>query len=297
MQNIYDNKTEDTNLHLDDFPFNSNYLRINEYNTHFIDEGPADATPVLLLHGVPTWSYLFRNVISVLLKNGFRVVAPDLIGFGRSDKPREKEFYTFDRLTNHLALFIEKLNLNNIVLFGHDWGALFGLRLAVENNTIFSGLIISNGLIPRGNEKIPYLFNVWKIITKYSPVLPIGKFIDIACNTKLTKKEKNAYNIPFNSTKDKIAVRLLPQLLPFKFNSPDFITAKIIWEELEKWEKPLLTLFSDNDSITRGGDKILQKHIPGSKGQNHKVLKGGHFIPEDVAEEIGESINQFVKTL
>ncbi len=263
---------------------------------HYIDEGPIDSQPILLLHGVPTWSYLFRKVIPILVKEGHRVIAPDLIGFGKSDKPAIKEVYTFDNLTKHLNLFIRELNLSNIVLFGHDWGALFGLRLAVENEPLFSGLIISNGLLPRGNEKIPILFSLWKLITKYSPILPIGKLICFGSNSQLNRSERKAYAIPFRNN-SKIAVRVLPQLLPFKPNTPDYITAKDIWKKLEFWEKPILTLFSNNDPVTRGGKKTLQKYIPGARGQKHQVIDGGHFVPEDAPEEIGKAINHFIKTL
>ena len=263
---------------------------------HYIDEGSIDSQPVLLLHGVPTWSYLFRKVIPILVKEGHRVIAIDLIGFGKSDKPTIKEIYTFDYLTQCLNLFIRELNLSNIVLFGHDWGALFGLRLAVENEPLFSGLIVSNGFVPKGKEKIPILFSLWKFITKYSPILPIGRLISFGSNNQLNGSEIKAYDLPFCNN-NKMAVRVLPQLLPFEPNTHDYITAKAIWNKLEFWKKPLLTIFSNNDPVTRGGEKILQKYIPGGIGQNHQILDGGHFVPEDAPEEIGKAINQFIKTL
>jgi len=297
MEYLIDNSNNINKHFLEDFTFSSNFIKIQNQNIHYIDEGPPKASPILLLHGVPTWSYLFRKVIPVLVKKGHRVIVPDLPGFGRSDKPKQKEFYTYDVLCNHLSLFIKKLKLQNIVLLGHDWGTILGLRLAVENNERFAGLIMSNGLIPRGDEKVPLLFHLWKIFTKYSPILPVGKLINIATQRNLSKSEKDAYDLPFKQSKNKIALRVLPQLLPFKPNSPDFITAKMIWNELEKWEKPFLTLFSDKDKITKGGDKILQKYIPGTVNQQHIILKGKHFIPEDAGEEIGLIIDQFINTL
>lgn len=282
--------------HLAGFPYKSHFIIINNIKVYYVDEGPIESIPILLIHGVPTWSYLFRKIIPGLLQKGYRVIAPDLPGFGRSDKPSNKDYYTLARLTNVLVNIVIKLKLKNIVLFGHDWGGILSMSLASENPDKFSGLILSNGYLPRGNEKPPFLFKLWKFITKYSFILPIGKIISYGCDRNITKSDYNAYNLPFINNRNKVAVRVLPQLLLSK-SEKDISISMNIWMRMEKWNKPLLTLFSDNDPITAGGDKILQKYIPGSKNQNHKVLKGGHFIPEDAPEELTESIILFIQKL
>ncbi len=292
----YDNSAINSNIQLPDLPFKTNFISIEGHSIHYIDEGLHQARPILLLHGVPTWSYLFRNIIPELLAANHRVIAPDLLGFGRSSKPTDKEFYTFDNLTFLLKLFIEKLDLNQIILFGHDWGAIFGLRLAIENKNRFSGLAICNGYLPRGDEEVHPLFNIWKFVTKYSPFLPVSRFINMGCNKKLTKIEKLAYDLPFKGSAKKLAIKILPQLLPFKYG-PNKDTAKTIWEGLEKWEKPIITLFSKNDHITRGGDKIIQTHVPGAINQKHQRIEGGHFSPEDSPAEISKAINIFISTI
>ncbi len=220
METLSKNRKVDTKSLLAEFPFSSKILTIEGHNIHYIDEGPLHSLPVVLLHGVPTWSYLFRMIIPGLLKKGYRVVVPDMPGFGKSDKPANKEFYTFERLTNVLSRFLTMLTLNNIVFVGHDWGAILGMRLAVENHKRFAGLIISNGYIPRGDEKIHSIFNLWKFFTKYSPILPIGKLINMSCKRKLSSRERMAYDLPYLSLQSKIAIRILPQLLPFTNNQP-----------------------------------------------------------------------------
>lgn len=296
METKFKNRKDDTKSLLDDFPFNSKNLAIEGININYIDEGSPKSRPVVLLHGVPTWSYLFRNVIPGLLKEGYRVVVPDLPGFGRSDKPTDKEYYTFERLTNLISSFLTMLALSNIVFVGHDWGAILGMRVAVENKNRFAGLIISNGYIPRGDEKIHSMFRLWKFFTRYSPILPVGKLINMGCDRNLSSSEIMAYDLPFSSSQGKIAIRILPQLLPFK-NAVDSEAVKTVWKNLEKWQKPVLTIFSNNDPISRGGDKIIQKFIPGAKGQNHKKLEGGHFLFEDAPEEIIKAIHQFIRGL
>ncbi len=296
MEPSYNYSTFKSNTPLPDFPYKSNFISIEGTNIHYIDEGLHEARPILLIHGVPTWSYLFRNIIPELLAAGHRVIAPDLLGFGKSSKPTDKDFYTFDKLTYLLKLFIEKLDLRKIVLFGHDWGAILGLRLSIENENRFSGLAISNGYIPRGGEKIHPIFNIWKFVTTYSPLLPVSRFINMGCNMKLTLNEELAYELPFKDFPKKLAIRILPQLLPFN-RSPDKENAKTIWKKLELWEKPFITLFSKNDSITRGYDRILQSHVPGAKNQNHQRLEGGHFLPEDSPIELSQAINKFISTI
>lgn len=295
MELTEENRKTNTSLPLVDFPYNSHFTTIDSHKIHYIDEGPAESIPIVLLHGVPTWSYLFRKIIPGLLKEGYRVIAPDIIGFGMSEKPSSKKYYTFDIITDILSKFLATLCLENIVLMGHDWGAIFGFRLAVENDSRFSGLILCNGFLPRGDEKAHYLFSLWKFFTSYSPLLPVGKIVNMGCITSLSKQEKRAYNLPFSNNKSKIAIRILPKLLPF--NNNDIITANEIWGYLQNWKKPVLTIFSSNDPITKGGEGIIQKHIPGATGYNHIILHGGHFLLEDSPDEILIAVNLFMSKI
>ncbi len=285
----------DTFPELKDYPFGPNYVEIKGYQIHYIDEGPQEAIPILLLHGVPTWSYLFRKMIPLLLAAGHRVLAPDLLGFGKSDKPSKGENYSFDYLNLLLQQFIERLNLQHIVLLGHDWGAILGLRLAVENEPRFLGIVICNGYLPRASAHQPFFFRAWKMFTKYAPYLPVGWLVSLGSSRKLSRKERQAYDLPFKHAKHKRPIRTLPQLLPFKKKEPDFNTAQDIWRKLEVWNKPFLSLFGRDDPIGRDGPGIIKKYVPGAQNQDHKLFIGGHFLPEDTPHEMSEMILRFIK--
>lgn len=278
------------------FPYTPKYFTISGNRVFYIDEGPQNARPVLLIHGVPTWSYLFRNIIPQLLAHGYRVIAPDLPGFGRSDKPSDRKFYTFDNLSEVLRTFVSTLNLNKLVVMGHDWGAILAMRLAAEYQSVLSGLTLCNGYLPRGDEKPHIMFNLWKLITRFSPILPIGNLINQGCLKTLEASDIAAYNLPFSSEKEKLAIRILPGVLPFK-NASDIEKSKTIWDKLESSEIPVLTIFSKNDPITRGGQRIIKQYLPGSKKQNHILIPGGHFVPEDAPDDIANSIIQFTDSL
>jgi haloalkane dehalogenase len=280
-----------------DFPFKSHFIQINDLQMHYIDEGPREVSPVLLLHGVPTWSYLYRHMIAKIAGEGIRVVAPDIIGFGKSDKPVKKSDHSYNSHIEWLKKFINSLELKDIILFGQDWGSLIGLRIAADEPDLFAGIIISNGMLPTGEEKMHFTFKLWKTIARYSPFLPVDVIISSGIAGKLDKEEKRAYNAPFPSEKYKMGIRALPNLVPISPDSPDSFANRNAWKELDKWRKPFLTVFSNDDPITRDGDKYLQNRIPGTAGQNHGRLNGGHFIQEDRSDELAGIIIKFCEEL
>jgi haloalkane dehalogenase len=283
-----------TNIILPDFPYSQRFSIIDGTTISYIDEGDNHASAILFLHGVPTWSYTFRNIISVCLAAGYRIIAPDLPGFGLSSKPKDPEFYTLQNIVSWLYEFLTRLKVREGYLFAHDWGVILGLFIAAEQPLFFRGIIACNGFLPVNGTKIPSLFSLWKLFTRYSPFLPVGDIINLGCSRKLTRTEKMGYAYPFPTNSDKLAIRILPQIIPLKENDRDSVLIGMTWEKLKKWYKPFLTIFSDNDPITSGGDLILQRSIPGAFDQKHFRLHGKHFLQEDQPEEIGNIINGFI---
>ncbi len=281
---------------LKDFPFQSHFIDISGLQMHYIDEGPADSRPVLLLHGVPSWSYIYRYIIPKIAAAGNRVIAPDLIGFGKSDKPKGMEFHTYQSHVSWIKNFIEFLNLKDIILFGHDWGSLIGLRIAAELPDLFAGIIICNGMLPTGEQKIHRSFKTWKFVSHYLPFIPVDLVISSGMTGRLGKEERRAYRAPFPSAKYKDGIRAMPGRVPVSTGDPESVLNRMAWEKLKKWERPFLTVFSDNDPITKDGDKYLQANIPGCKGQDHRILSGGHFIQEEKSDDLAGIILRFIET-
>lgn len=276
---------------LTNYPFDANYVDVGGLRMHYVDDGDASADPILMMHGEPTWSYLYRHMIPICSAAGHRVIAPDLIGFGKSDKPVNIGDYSYQAHMEWMKAFIEKLDLKNITLVCQDWGSLIGLRLAAENQDRFKAIVIGNGGLPTGDKAPPKAFKVWKNFALYSPWFPIAKIIEGASFNKLSRAERNAYDAPFPNKKYKAGTRAFPALVPVTPNNPATIANREAWETLSKWTKPFLTTFSNGDPITRGGDKLLQNHIPGAKGQPHLTLKGGHFLQEDAGTEFAQAVN------
>jgi haloalkane dehalogenase len=280
---------------LKDFPFHPHYTYIKNLRLHYIDEGPADSRAVLLLHGVPTWSYLYRHMISKISGAGYRVIAPDLIGFGRSDKPGGTEFHKYQIHIDIIHDWLSLIKVRDIILFAHDWGSLIGLRIAAEEPELFSGIIICNGMLPTGGQTMHYLFTLWKYFARYSPYIPVDTVLDCGMGNKLSKEERIAYNAPFPSGRYMAGIRALPGRVPVTEDDPESAANRKAWEVLSRWQKPFLTIFSSNDPVTRGGDKFLQSNIPGSAGQPHLILEGGHFIQEEKSDEISRLVLEFIK--
>lgn len=263
---------------------------------HYIDEGPRDGEIILLLHGEPSWSYLYRHMIAPLRDAGFRVIAPDLIGFGKSDKPDKNSDYSYAGHVEWMLSFLQQLELTNITLFCQDWGSLIGLRVAAENPSLFARIALGNGGLPTGDQAMPKAFKLWQRFARYSPWFPIGKIIQKGCISALSDHEVAAYNAPFPSAKFKAAARAFPTLVPTSPNDPANSANRRAWDIFRNWQKPFLTTFSNRDPITRGGEKPWQQEVPGAAAQEHlKVQNAGHFLQEDKGPELAEVLIRFVR--
>ena len=258
---------------------------------HYIDEGPADGAPVLLLHGEPSWAYLYRKMVPILTAAGHRAIAPDLVGFGRSDKPSEKSDYTFQRHVDWMKSFIEQLGITSVTLFGQDWGSLIGLRIVAEDPDRFARVIIGNGGLPTGDQTPGEAFLRWQQFSQESPAFDVGRVVQGGTATTLPDEVVAAYDAPFPDDSYKAGARIFPSLVPTKPDDPAAPANRKAWEVLQKWEKPFLTAFSDLDMITKGGERPLQAMIPGTKGQPHTTIAGGgHFLQEDKGEDLANVI-------
>jgi haloalkane dehalogenase len=282
---------------LPNYSFPANYAYVGGLRMHYVDEGPGDADPILMLHGEPSWSFLYRHMIPICVAAGHRVIAPDLIGFGKSDKPVSIRDYSYQRHLDWLLSLINVLDLDNITLVCQDWGSLLGLRLAAENQDRFKAIVVGNGMLPTGEEKIPPAFKAWKAFALNSPWFPIAKIVETGCFKSFSKDEKRAYDAPFPSKEYKAGTRAFPALVPTSPDNPASKANKAAWKILEKWEKPFVTAFSNGDPITRGGDKYMRKRIPGAQGVKHARLKGGHFLQEDSGAEFAQVINQLLEEI
>lgn len=279
-----------------DFPYTPHYVELDGLRISYIDEGPRDAAPVLLMHGEPTWSYLYRKMIPGLVADGHRVIAPDLIGFGRSDKPSKKSDYSYANHVAWMAAWMERMDLQNATLFCQDWGSLIGLRLVTHSPQRFARVVLANGGLPTGIGAVPKAFKVWRAFSRFSPWFPIGRIVNSGCANKLSSAEIAAYDAPFPSSRYRVAARLFPTFVPASPNDPERAANEQAWEVLKQWHKPFLTLFSSRDPITRGGDKIFLKLVPGAANQPHAVTRGaGHFLQEDKGPELAQKISEFIQ--
>jgi haloalkane dehalogenase len=280
---------------LADFPFTPRYATVAGFRIHYIDEGPGDAAPVVLLHGEPSWSYLYRKIIPALTAAGHRVVAPDLVGFGRSDKPVEQSAYTYARHVDWMrGLLLDELKLQRITLFAQDWGGLIGLRLVGEHPDRFARVVASNTALPAG-QPANKRFEDWRTFSQQVPELPIGEILQRGTVGELPAEVLAAYDAPFPDESYKAGARVFPMLVSASPDDPAVAANLAAWQVLSTWDKPFLTLFSDSDPITAGLDLAFQTRIPGAAGQPHRTIEGaGHFVQEDRGEEIAEAIVAFI---
>ncbi len=280
---------------LPDYDFEPHYREIDGLRMHYVDEGPRDGEVILLLHGEPSWSYLYRHMIPPLRDAGFRVVAPDLIGFGKSDKPASRADYSFAGHVDWMAKFIVDLALNNITMFCQDWGSLIGLRVVAEYEQRFARIVLGNGGLPTGDRKLPMAFKVWQQFARFSPWFPIGRIIQLWTVMDLPDDVVAAYNAPFPAAKYKAAARTFPLLVPTHPNDPASAANRAALAFFEQWEKPFLTAFSNRDPVTRGGEKSWQKYVPGAQNRKHVTIRNaGHFLQEDKGPELAAAIIKFV---
>jgi haloalkane dehalogenase len=283
-----------------DFPYPPNFLHVDDnegglLNLHYIDEGSKDANVVLMLHGEPSWAYLYRKMISPVVAAGYRVIAPDLIGFGKSDKPTERSDYTYQRHLDWVRQVIIQLNLKNITLICQDWGGLLGLRLVAEHPDLFARVLAANTMLPTGDHTPSQAFVDWQTFSQQVDVFPVAGIIKGATVTPLSAEVLAAYDAPFPDETYKAGVRQFPLLVPTTPDDPASEANRLAWQTLQQFSKPFITAFSDLDPVTAGGDKIMQKLIPGCKGQAHTtIVKGGHFLQEDQGEQLAEVLLTFM---
>jgi haloalkane dehalogenase len=281
---------------LPDYPFAPHYVEVDGVRIHYVDEGSASAEPVLMLHGEPSWSYLYRKMIPLFTQAGYRAIAPDLVGFGRSDKPARREDYTYQRHVDWMRGLIEQLDLRNITLVCQDWGGLIGLRLAAEHEERFARIVAANTGLPTGDQPMGRAFLAWQRFSQETPEFHAGGIVKGGCQTELAPEVIAAYDAPFPDNRYKEGARQFPLLVP---NSPDDPAApanRKAWEVLTRWQKPFLTAFSDSDPITRGADQLFQGLVPGTKGQPHTTIVGaGHFLQEDKGPELAQVVLAFMR--
>ena len=284
---------EERFANLPGYDFAPHYVEVDALRMHYVDEGLRDAAPVLLLHGEPSWSYLYRKMIPPLAAAGLRVVAPDLIGFGKSDKPTAIGDYSYARHVDWMTAFIESLNLTDITLFCQDWGSLIGLRVAAENGSRFTRIALGNGGLPTGDQPMPRAFR--RAFARWSPWFPVGRIIDSGTVTDLPKDVMDAYDAPFPGRHFKAGARAFPRLVPASPADPARDANRAAWRVLEEWDKPFLTAFSNRDPITRGLDRAFQDRVPGARDLQHVTIRNaGHLLQEDKGEELAEVLIRFV---
>ncbi|MFX1394726.1 MAG: haloalkane dehalogenase [Promethearchaeota archaeon] len=281
---------------LSDFPYKPYYVEVDNIRIHYVDEGPKNEEVILLMHGEPSWSFLYRHMIPILMKAGYRTIAPDLVGFGRSDKPTEQSDHTYRKHVKWITKFVKSLDLQNITLFCQDWGSLIGLRVAIENQERFTRIVLSNGGLPTGAQNMSEAFLRWREFSRTATKFDIKRIMQDGTITKLSKDVLRGYDTPFPDDSYKAGARIMPSLVPISKDDPEFEANTRAWEQFGKWEKPFLTAFSDKDPITGGGYIPWQKHVPGAQGQNHPTIKdAGHFVQEDKGTELAEVIIEFIK--
>jgi haloalkane dehalogenase len=272
---------------LPDYPFEAHYRTVGDgLRMHYVDEGPGDAPVVLMLHGEPSWSYLYRHMIPIFTDAGLRAVAPDLIGFGRSDKPTRLDDYSYQGHMDWLHEWTDALDLRRITLVCQDWGSLLGLRLAAEDPDRFDRIVVANGFLPTADRSAGLGFKVWRAFARWTPVLPIGRIVDTGSKRSLSRAERAAYDAPFPSRRHMAGARAFPRLVPTDPDDPAVPANRAAWERLGTWDKPFLTLFGKDDPILGRADRPLQEHVPGARDQPHARLAGSHFVQEDAGEEI-----------
>ena len=282
------------------YAFSPHYLMVDDgeggqLRVHYLDEGPAAADPLLLMHGEPSWSYLYRKMIPILVAAGHRVIAPDLIGFGRSDKPTRREDYSYQRHVGWMQSVLDQLQLERITLVCQDWGGLLGLRLVAAHPERFARVVAANTMLPTGDHNPGEAFKNWQKFSQEVPVFPAGGVIKGGTINPLPQAVVDAYDAPYPDERYKEGARQFPLLVPTTPDNPASAANRAAWQVLGQWQKPFLTAFSDSDPVTAGGDKVMQKLIPGTRGQAHTTIVGaGHFLQEDQGEQLAEVVLRFV---
>ncbi|MCZ2807056.1 haloalkane dehalogenase [Modestobacter sp. VKM Ac-2983] len=292
---------EDRFTDLPEFAYEPRYVEVDDgdggrLQVAVLVEGPDDGETVLLLHGEPSWSFLYRRMIPVLTAAGLRVVVPDLVGFGRSDKPTELTDYTYARHVGWLRqALLEELRLTDLTLVCQDWGGLLGLRLVAEHPDRFARVVVANTGLPTGDHPMSEAFLAWQRAAAGMTDMQVGRIISNGTATEMAPEVVAAYDAPFPDSRYKAGARVFPSLVPTSPDDPAAAANRAAWGVLRTWEKPFLTAFSDSDPITGGGDAVFQKLVPGAQGMPHTTLAGGgHFLQEDVGPQLAQVVVDLV---
>lgn len=280
---------------LPEFPYEPRYAEVDGVRMAWVEHGPADGEPVLLLHGEPSWSFLYRTVVPVLADAGLRAIAPDLVGFGRSDKPAAAADHSYARHVAWVrALAFDVLDLRGATLVGQDWGGLIGLRLVAEHPDRFARVVVANTFLPTGDQPPNEAFLRWQRFATESPRFDVGRVVAGAVTTPLPPEVVAAYDAPFPDDRYTAGARAFPALVPTRPDDPAAAANRAAWEVLGRFEKPFLTAFSDGDPITAGADRYFQRAVPGARGLPHTTLRGGHFLQEDSGPELARVVVELV---
>ena len=282
------------------FNYDPHYVQVDDteggtLRQHYLDEGPKDANPILVMHGEPTWSYLYRHMIPEFTEAGHRVVAPDLIGFGRSDKPTLRTDYTYQRHVDWTLDWLDQMDLTGITLVCQDWGGLIGLRLVAARPERFARIVVANTALPTGDQPMNDAFTAWREFSQTVPVFDAGRIVSGGTTSDLSEAEIAAYNAPFPDESYKEGARQFPMLVPASPDDPAAQPNREAWGILRGLNLPVLTAFGADDKIMAGVDQVFQKMMPGAAGQDHTILQGGgHFLQEDVGPELAACTNAFI---
>lgn len=286
---------------LSGYPFAPHYADVDDaegatLRVHYLDEGPSGGEAVVLMHGEPSWSYLYRHMIPTITASGHRAIAPDLVGFGRSDKPAARADYTYARHVEWMrALLFDVLDLSAVTLVCQDWGGLIGLRLVGEHPERFARVVAANTFLPTGDRPLGESFELWQRFSQEADPFAVGAIVNGGCTTELTQEVVAAYDAPFPEETYLQGARQFPMLVPNAPDDPASEANRAAWRVLEAYDRPFLTAFGDSDPITRGAEKVLQSRIPGAAGQAHRVVAGGgHFIQEDRGPELAAIVVEFM---
>jgi haloalkane dehalogenase len=286
---------------LTDWPYEPTYTEVSQDNhtmrvAHYDVGARNAATTVLCMHGEPSWSYLYRKMIPVFTAAGHRVIAPDLVGFGRSDKPADVADYTYERHVDWMSQWLVANDLESLTLVCQDWGGLIGLRLLTAMPERFARLVVANTFLPVGDRPPSDGFMRWRKFSQEVPLFPVGKIVEGGCARKpLPPDVIAAYDAPFPDESYKAGARVFPTLVPISLDDPSSATNRAAWAVLETFDKPVLTAFSDSDPVTVGGDRGFQQRVPGTNDQPHTtIVNAGHFLQEDAGEDLARVVNDFI---
>jgi haloalkane dehalogenase len=289
---------EDRFADLPGFAYPPQYADTGGVRLAWVEAGPPDGEPVLLLHGEPSWSFLYRTVMAVLAEAGLHAIAVDLAGFGRSDKPADIGDHSYARHVEWIrALAFDRLDLHGVTLVGQDWGGLIGLRLAAEHPERFARIVAANTGLPTGDQPMPDVWLRFRDVVRRAPELSVSRLVQSGCQTRLSKQVLAAYDAPFPDESFMAGPRAMPGLVPTSPDDPASPANRAAWQRLSEWDKPFLVAFSDRDPITGSMAPVLESTVPGAAGIDHPVITGaGHFLQEDAGEQLGTVVADFIRS-